>query len=151
MSGLRKAQLQNIFLPPRPFHIHFNTIKTESFSAFLSASLQQSDELPKNLAGRRSIFKSSTSSLSNMRASRSTSQSKPTEASFAPCECHVFNIDDWPDEKGPIRVATCMHICPYCGDDLRDSYSLAVHLQTSNYLERGLVLNWIPMKESELQ
>lgn len=75
----------------------------------------------------------------------------PVTSRVAPCECHVLNPKDWPEDNSKICIALCMHICPYCGLDFKSSYGLNVHLSTSEYKDRGLEAIWIPRKESELQ
>jgi hypothetical protein len=75
----------------------------------------------------------------------------PGTSRVAPCECHVLNPNDWPEENAKICAAMCMHICPYCGLDFNTSYGLNIHLSTTAYRKRGLEVVWEPRKENELQ
>jgi len=59
---------------------------------------------------------------------------------FAPCNCCVFDPNDWPWQNCKLRIRPCMRVCTYCGDELGEAIALRKHLKCGKHKEQQLTI-----------
>ncbi|XMA20767.1 hypothetical protein WAI453_013558 [Rhynchosporium graminicola] len=57
---------------------------------------------------------------------------------WPPCTCCDFLPDEWPWEDGVLVIRSCMKICTYCHETLRDAASLRRHLRSGKHKKQNL-------------